>query len=107
MDKKYLIDPTILGGVVDGILKTSDLDGAKKTEIRDWAIDRLDHNIGIAVLVNLTKEQRGKLEEMLKADAGEDEISKLFEEAGVSLENVMQKEIINIKDEILEKMGEE
>lgn len=106
MEKKYLIDSAILGGIVDGILKLSDGDAAKKADVRDWAVDRLDHNIGIAVFAALTNEQRTAFDGMLKANAGEEEFSKFFGDAGISLEDVMQREIANIKNEISEKLRE-
>lgn len=108
MEKQYLIDSAVLGGIVDGILKMSDFDEyeSKKADVRDWAVDRLDHNIGLAVFAGLTEEQRVSFNRMLEEKAGGEELSSFFKDAGVSLEDAIQKELAGMKDEILEKMRE-
>lgn len=109
MEKNYLIDSAVLGGIVDGILNLNDFDEyeSKKADVRKWAIDRLDSNVGLAVFANLTEEQRAVFDKKIEEKASEEELSAFFNEAGISLEKIIQKEIVNIKDEILEKMREE
>ncbi len=104
--KNYLIEDSLLGGFVDQILNLDEFMkyGSERYGLRDWAMEVLDKNIGIAIFGRLTEDQRNEFLEMTKNDSSEEDYRGFFAKTGLNLEEIMKDEMMDLKNQIIERL---
>ena len=87
----YLIDPAVLGQIVDGIINEKYPDNEVSAEFKERAMLALDNQILRDILSNLTSEQGQELNALLLNDESDSEtFEKFFEEHNIDLEKILK-----------------
>lgn len=106
--EKYLIDRSVLEGIVDAVMSAADLSAktdAEKAALKEWGIKRLDNNIGLAVVASLDEEQLKEYETLIADEnVSEEQIGEFFDKCGVDVEEAAKNEILSFRDEFSEEV---
>ncbi|MBR3270087.1 hypothetical protein IKG07_02465 [Candidatus Saccharibacteria bacterium] len=96
----YLVDEAVLGDFVETLSPGVSADVKKKMT------EKLDHQILKAILAELTPEQGGKLNKLLKENPDDPDVFEgFFKEQGIDLEKIVANAMIEFKNDF-EKGGE-
>lgn len=101
----YLIDREVLEQIVDDLMKQKPLPANSAEElntIREKAIGDLDDEIGMAVFCSLSDEELTEFNRLIDSnEASPEAYQKIFNNAGVDLQEVIAGTIANFKNEFL------
>ena len=98
----YLVDPAVLGQIVDGIISEVYPNSANITaDFKEKAMLALDNQILRDILSSLTKEQGGELNSLLdKDDSDPEALEKFFEKHHIDLEKILKGSMAEFKNHL-------
>lgn len=101
----YLIDREVLEQIIDELMKQKPLPANSAEElntVREKAIGNLDDKIGMAVFCSLSDEELTEFNRLVDSDeASPEAYQKIFDNAGVNLQEIIAKTITDFKNEFL------
>lgn len=100
----YLVDPAVLGQIVDGIISEVYPNNSNITaDFKEKAMLALDNQILRDILSSLTKEQGQELNSLLdKDDSDSEALEKFFEKHRIDLEKIIKGSMEEFKNRLRE-----
>lgn len=103
--ESYLVDPAVLGPIVDELIKQKYPNQPASASIKKEAMLALDHQILKSVLGSLTKEQGQELNALLNKDKNDsfapEVYEKFFTDHHIDLGSAIQKAMVDFKNSFL------
>lgn len=104
----YLIDPAVLGQIVDGIINEKYPGNEVSAEFKERAMLALDNQILRDILANLTSEQGQELNALLdQEDSTSETFEKFFAEQNIDLEKILKATMEEFKSRFDRKDDDE